>query len=61
MAFVVVFAQELVQGKGVVEGLKEGDPVNIALAAGAALVTLGLTAFLALQGSNDFVDKELKK
>jgi len=61
MAFVAVFVQELVQGKGVIQGLQEGNPVNIAVAAGVAVVTLGLTGFLALKGSDDFVDQELNK
>ena len=30
MAFVVVLVQELVQGKGVIQGIREGDPVNLA-------------------------------
>mmetsp|Transcript_22472 Transcript_22472/g.46821 ORF Transcript_22472/g.46821 Transcript_22472/m.46821 type:complete len:134 (+) Transcript_22472:144-545(+) len=55
MAFVFVFLQELIQGKGVVQGIQEGDPVNLA-AAGAFFVTaLGLTGFLALKGDDDYV------
>jgi hypothetical protein len=61
MAFVVVFIQELIQGKGVVQGFQDGDPANIAGLAGFAVVTLGLTAFLAIKGKSDYVDEELKR
>jgi hypothetical protein len=54
MAFVFVFLQELIQGKGVIEGLREGDPVNIACAGAFAVTLLGLTAFLAFKGNNDY-------
>jgi hypothetical protein len=60
MAFVMIFIQELIQGKGVIQGFQDGDPVNIAGFAGFAVVTLGLTAFLALKGKSDYVDEELK-
>jgi hypothetical protein len=61
MAFVFVVLQELIQGKGVIQGLQEGDPANIA-GLGAFLVTIaGLTGFLALKGDNDYVSEALKK
>jgi hypothetical protein len=57
MGFVVVFAQELLQGKGVVDGVREGDPINLAFLAAGVFSILGLTVFLALQGDDDFVDE----
>lgn len=61
MAFVLVFVQEIVQGKGVIQGVSEGDPVNLA-ALGLTLASVaGLTAILALKGDNDYVKKELEK
>lgn len=55
MAFVLVFLQELIQGKGVIQGLQEGDPVNIASAAAFAVFLLSFTAFLAIKGDDDYV------
>lgn len=60
MVFVIVFLQELIQGKGVIQGIQEGDPLNLAGLGVAALVTLGLTGFLALKGSISYVDEDLK-
>lgn len=60
MAFVVVFLQELIQGKGVIQGLQEGDALNMALLAGTGVVTVGLTAWLAIQGDDDYVKKDLE-
>jgi hypothetical protein len=54
VAFVLTFMQELVQGKGVFQGLQEGDPVNIAFFGLAGISIVGLTAFLALKGDDDF-------
>ncbi|KAL7581633.1 hypothetical protein ACA910_022184 [Epithemia clementina (nom. ined.)] len=56
MAFLVVFLQELIQGKGVVQGIQEGDPVNLAAAAAVFVMTAGLTAFLAFKGDDDYVN-----
>lgn len=61
MAFVLVFLQELIQGKGVLKGISEGDPINYAFLAVFVLSTGGLTAWLALQGKNSYVDKDLGK
>ena len=61
MAFALVFIQELVQGKGVIQGLQEGDPLNIATLGATVLAVAGLSAFLALKGTEDYVDIELKK
>ncbi|CAB9509120.1 Transcriptional regulator [Seminavis robusta] len=59
MAFLVIFIQELVQGKGVIQGFQEGDPANVAGFAGFFLTIAGLTGFLALKGKNDYVDENL--
>ena len=61
MAFVFVFLQELIQGKGVIQGIQEGDPVNIAGLALFAASTLGLTVFLAIKGDDDFVKRDLER
>jgi positive regulator of sigma E activity len=58
MAFTIVFIQELIQGKGVVAGLQEGDPVNQAVLAGFVVTTLGLTAWLAIKGNDDYTKQE---
>lgn len=56
MAFVAVFLQELVQGKGALQGIQEGDPVNIACAAATFVALVGLTGFLASKGDDDYVN-----
>jgi len=57
MAFVFVFLQELIQGKGVVQGLQEGDPINTAGVAAFLVCAGGLTAFLAFKGDDDYVNQ----
>lgn len=59
MAFVLVFLQELIQGKGVVQGLLQGDPVNLACASAFVVVVIGLTGWLALQGEDDYVTRDM--
>lgn len=59
MAFVIVFIQELIQGKGVFDGLAQGDPVNIAFLGLFAVSLFGLTAWLAIQGDDDYVAKSM--
>jgi hypothetical protein len=61
MAFVLVFIQELVQGKGVIQGLQEGNPVNIAVCAAFGISMVGITAFLAVKGTDDYVARDLMK
>ena len=61
MAFVAVLLQELIQGKGVVQGIQEGDPVNLAMAGLTLTSFVGLTAFLALKGDDDYVKKEMER
>jgi positive regulator of sigma E activity len=59
MAFTIVFIQELVQGKGVVVGLQEGDPINQAVLGAFVVTTLGLTAWLAIKGKDDYTKEEV--
>lgn len=50
MGFTIVLLQELITGKGVVQGIQEGDPFNmVCLGLGVAGI-FGLTAFLAFKG-----------
>ena len=59
MTFVLVFLQELIQGKGVVQRIQEGDPTNIAGVIAFVLATVGLTGWLALQGDDDYFARDL--
>ena len=59
MAFVLTFLQELITGKGVVQGLQEGDPVNQACVAAFAVTVVGLTAWLAIKGDDDYVARDM--
>lgn len=61
MAFVVVLLQELVQGKGVVQGVEEGDPFNLAMLGAFAVTVVGLTGWLALKGNDDYVSRDMNK
>jgi hypothetical protein len=60
MGFVIVFIQELIQGKGVVQGLQEGDPVNMAVAGAFGVTLLALTGWLAIKGNDDYTKQELE-
>ena len=60
MAFVVVFLQELIMGKGVIEGIQEGNIFNYIMLGAFAVSTLGLTAFLAIKGSDDLTTKRIE-
>ena len=60
MCFVFIFIQELVQGKGVVQGLQEGDPVNLVAAVATGASILALTAVFVIKGKNDYVSNDLK-
>lgn len=57
MAFVFVFIQELITGKGVVQGLQEGNALNIACLGVAIVSTVGLTVWLAIQGTEEYSDE----
>ena len=50
MGFTIVLLQELITGKGVVQGIQEGDPFNMVCLGLAVAGTLGLTVFLAIKG-----------
>mmetsp|Transcript_29737 Transcript_29737/g.43966 ORF Transcript_29737/g.43966 Transcript_29737/m.43966 type:complete len:130 (-) Transcript_29737:188-577(-) len=60
MAFVSIFIQELVQGKGVIQGIQEGDTVNYISLGITAFVTIGLTAFLAVKGDTELEEPEFE-
>lgn len=59
MAFVAVFLQELIQGKGVIQGIQEGDAVNFVFAGLFALTLVGLTGIFAIKGDSSYVDRGL--
>jgi hypothetical protein len=54
MAFVWVFLQELVTGKGVFKGLEEGDVFFTANLVAFGVCLVGFTGFLAFKGSEDY-------
>lgn len=51
--------QELIQGKGVFQGLEEGDPVNTIFLGGFAVSVVALTVFLAIKGDDDITQKSV--
>ena len=53
MGFVIVLLQELVTGKGVITGLQEGNPFNVAMAGATFAAIAGLTVFLAIKGKEE--------
>ena len=59
MAFVIVLLQELVQGKSVVQGVQEGDPLNLALLGGFVVSVVDLSGWLAIKGDDDYVNQDL--
>jgi len=52
MGFVIVLIQELITGKGVVQGLAEGDFINLAFAGATFAAVLALSAVVVLKGRN---------
>ena len=54
MAFVWIFAQELITGKGVFKGIDEGDFFFVANAGLFGVIVVGLTGWLAFQGEDDY-------
>ena len=52
MGFVIVLIQELITGKGVVQGLEEGDFINLAFAGATFAAVLALSAVVVLKGRN---------
>ena len=61
MAFVIVLLQELIQGKGVVQGVQEGDPLNVAILGAFVVTVVGLTGWLTIKGEDDYVSRDLEK
>ena len=59
MAFIAVVAQELVTGKGVIDGIQEGNALNMVCLAATVASILGLTIVLAFKGSDNYVDNDL--
>jgi|EP01083_Nonionella_stella_P308962 hypothetical protein len=55
MGFTVVLLQELITGKGVIQGLQEGNVFNLAMVGLTAVSVLGLSAFLAIKGKDSDV------
>ena len=55
MCFTVVLLQELITGKGVIEGIQEGNILNLAMMGITGVSILGLTVFLALKGKDSEV------
>ena len=55
MGFTFVLLQELITGKGVVQGLQEGNPFNMVCLGIGVVGILGLTAFLAVKGKESDV------
>lgn len=60
MAFVLIFIQELIQGKGVIQGLQNGEFINIATLGAAVVSFVALTAVLAIKGADDYTKKDLE-
>ena len=54
VAFVWVFLQELISGKGVVQGIQEGDILFLVNAGLFGFLLVGLTGWLTYQGADDF-------
>ena len=54
MAFVWIFLQELITGKGVFDGIDEGNMFFIANAGIFGVGLLGLTVWLAIKGDDDY-------
>ena len=52
VGFTIVLLQELISGKGVVEGIQEGNIFSLAMAGITGVSILGLSAFLALKGKD---------
>jgi len=54
MAFVWIFLQELVTGKGVLQGIDEGNWFFLLNAGLFGVAVVGLTGWLAIQGDDDY-------
>ena len=49
-----IFLQELIAGKGVFQGIQEGNAFFIANAVAFGVLLVGLTGWLAFQGEEDY-------
>mmetsp|Transcript_17835 Transcript_17835/g.36656 ORF Transcript_17835/g.36656 Transcript_17835/m.36656 type:complete len:140 (+) Transcript_17835:111-530(+) len=54
IAFVWIFLQELVTGKGVLQGIDEGDWFFLLNAGLFGVMVVGLTGWLAIKGDDDY-------
>jgi len=54
----VILFQELITGKGVIEGLKDGDFANFVFLGGFLVSVVGLTIYLAAVGEESTIDCE---
>jgi hypothetical protein len=61
MCFIAVVLQEALTGKGVIQGISEGDAFAIACLVATLVVIGGLTAFLAFKGADNYVDEDLSR
>ena len=58
MAFTTVLLQELITGKGVVKGIQDGDLLNLGFVGFAVVSAVGLTIWLAIQGTDGYFDSD---
>ena len=58
VGFTVVLLQEFITGKGVIEGIQEGNIFNLAMLGLTVVSTLGLSVFLASKGKNTDIKLE---
>lgn len=61
MCFIAVLLQEALTGKGVIQGISEGDALSMACFVATLVVIGGLTAFLAIKGADNYVDEGLDR
>ena len=60
MGFIIIFLQELVTGKGVIQGFNDGDLISYFLFGFTVLSVVGLTAWLAIEDANKtFIDRKV--
>ena len=60
MAFVIIFIQELIQGKGVIQGIQNGEIINTVSLGAAVVSVVALSAVLALKGADDYTKNDLE-
>eukprot|EP00559_Dactyliosolen_fragilissimus_P003592 CAMPEP_0184862856 /NCGR_PEP_ID=MMETSP0580-20130426/8115_1 /TAXON_ID=1118495 /ORGANISM="Dactyliosolen fragilissimus" /LENGTH=142 /DNA_ID=CAMNT_0027360869 /DNA_START=22 /DNA_END=450 /DNA_ORIENTATION=+ len=59
VGFTIVLIQELVTGKGVTQGLQDGDPFSYVMLGVTAASILGLTVWLIIQGKDSDIPTEM--